>query len=327
MTKKTFTYKNLLLFDDLEYDDDFFDSAEWDEQLEYYKTTLMRLQRTKNGDKIKLFRIRSAKPVDARWVMPGEKIVFGSYKITAGFFYFGTNMPSESDYSRNFASLVNPNISIPKKKKLDPKHNMIPNIVDYAELTGIQRRRYVLWHSDGRVGQNIEDWFAMLFLYGLERRVFIDRPRGVVKRDELILIREEVRRLLALYGDKSSLIRRAYSEFLACIELECADQKLYDYPVPYFKHKNYKNNDVFTAYINTALIQCADERVPLPADLAYHWYIHISEPRKSDIAVKCEEEFRKLFMIRYTETYGRGITVTKTGSAAPLPIDFCYHKP
>lgn len=230
MKKKPFIYKNLLLFDELADDDDFFDSEEDDKHFTQYKKTLKHLQKmlNVNGGETRLFKIPPPKPTDARWALPGEKVVFGNYKITAGFFYFGTNLPSEVDYSRNFASLINPNISIPKKKKLDSSQNMIPHVIDYAELSGIQRRKYVLWHIGGRADENIHDWFAMLFLYGLERRVLIDRTRGIVKQDELMQIRDEVQRILELYGGKSIRIRSAYSNFLAYLELECASRKLYD---------------------------------------------------------------------------------------------------
>lgn len=327
MKKKLFTYKNLLLFDELLDDDDIFDHVEDDKDFAQYKKTFGKLQKMlkTDGGETRQFMIPVPKPADFHWIQPGEKVALGNHEITAGHFYFGTNMPSGVDDSRNFPSLINPDISIPKKNKLDPKQNTPPYFIDYAELNGIQRREYILWHTGGRTDENIDDWFAILFLYGLERRVFIDKLRGLVKHGELMLIRDEVRRILTLYGGKSMRIRLAYSNFLAFLEIECADQRLYDHPAPYFECRRYKENDVFIAYLSTALAQCSDHRAPLPSDLAYYWYIVSSIILKSEIASKCGDEFRELFMIRYAETYGRGITVRKGSRVVPPTAEFYYY--
>jgi hypothetical protein len=201
---------------------------------------------------------------------------------------------------------------------------MIPAVIDYAELTGIQRRRYVVWLCDGRTNENIHGWFAMLFLYGLERRVFVDWLRGVVKGGELAEIRNEVQRIIALYGDKDALVRAAYSNFLAYLDLESADSELYNIPFPVFECKKYHEDDVFAAYINTVLSQCAESGVPVSADLAYYWYILSSDIRRSDTAAVCEDKFRELFMIRYTETYGKGFLIKKSKKTDPVEITFYY---
>jgi hypothetical protein len=323
LKKLSFNYKNLLLFDELA-GEDAFDFEEDDKELKKYNEALRRLKVLIDANKEKTFKIPPAKPVDARWALSGEKITFGNYKITAGFFYFGTNLPSECDDSRNFSALVNPNISIPKKKKLDAKLNMEAHTIDYAELTGIQRRRYVLWHCGGRTDKNIHDWFAMLFLYGLERRIFIDGIRGLVKQDELILIRNEVRRILEMYGGKSMKIRTAYSNFLAYLELECADRKLYDAGFPNFECKKYREDDVFTAYINTALSQCAKDGIPVNACLAYYWYVLSVNIRRSDIAVKCMDVFKELFIKRCAEIYEKGFLIKKTKKSETETYEFIY---
>ncbi|MDR0662971.1 MAG: TerB N-terminal domain-containing protein [Spirochaetaceae bacterium] len=326
MKKKSSHHKNLMLFDDFD-DDDFFDFSE-----ENMKEALKRLEVLMDGYRkpaakpaVKpAFKIPPAKATDARWIMPGEKITFGSYKITAGFFYFGTSMPSDYDDSRNFASLVNPNISIPKKKKLDPKQNMVPSVIDYAELTGIQRRKYIVWLCGGRTGENIHDWFALLFLYGLERRVFMDGVRGIVKDEEFTNIRDEAKRILKLYGDKSNPVRAAYSNFLAYFNIERPGSELYNIPFPYFECKRYKEDSVFAAYINTALLQCAEDGVPVNPDIAYCWYILAGDIRRSDIAVTCEEKFKELFIIRYAETYEKGIPIKTSKKKDPEREAFYY---
>ncbi|MDR2795150.1 MAG: TerB N-terminal domain-containing protein [Spirochaetaceae bacterium] len=325
MKKNPFDFKNMFLFEEL-MDDDFSENAgKFErEQLKKYNQTFKHLNLVDINNP-KLFKIPPPRASDARWVLPGEKIVFGNYKITAGFFYFGTSLPSERDDARNFASLINPNISIPKKKKLDPKQSMIPGAVDYAELTGIQRRKYVLWHSGGRIDKNTHEWFAMLFLYGLERRIFIDGLRGLVKPQELLQIRDEVRRILTLYGGRSTRINFAYSNFLACLEIECGDHPLYSIPFPYFECKRYDDSfNVFSAYINTALSQCAEDGAVVNSELAYYWYILSGDMRRNSTAVKCMDVFKRLFMIRYTETYEKGLLIKKTKKSGTITAEFCY---
>lgn len=271
------------------------------------------------------FKIPPSKPTDARWILPGEKIVFGNYKIEAGFFYFGTSLPAYRRDTGNFASLVNPNLSIPKKKREDAKVSLIPHVIDYAELTGVQRRKYVLWHAGGRGSENMYAWFALLFLYGLERRVLFDGEKGLVKHEELVSIREETERILVLYGGKSAEIKRVYSAFLSYLELKCGDRKLYDVPVPLFERARRGRGGGLPAYIETALYQCAVDGVPVNGELAYYWYFLDGGVRDSDLPVVHEEKFKKLFILRYNEIYGKGFLVKKAQKT--VPIEESYYKP
>ncbi|MDR2343109.1 MAG: TerB N-terminal domain-containing protein [Spirochaetaceae bacterium] len=324
MKKFQLGIENPFLFDDIEEDEVSCDFGEYYGPLVKNGAPPMQGKKRLKGSGGKLFKIPPPRPTDAHWVLPGEKIVFGNYKITAGFFYFGTNLPSEFNDSRNFVSLINPNISIPKKKNLDKKQDMKPNTIDYAELSGIQRRKYVLWHSGGRTDENIYAWFSILFLYGLERRVLVDSLRGIVKRDELVQIRNEAARIIALYGGKSAEIRRTYSTFLAYLEIECGDRKLYDIPFPYFECKTYRETDVFTAYINTALSQCMEYAVPVNAELAYGWYILLCDAGKNSPASTCGDVFKDLFVIRYGEMYGKGFLIKKNKTSVATAEEFCY---
>lgn len=325
MKKRSVYYKNLLLFDEFfEDDDDFFDSPEGDARYQNYKEVFGDLRIILSGNGTKSFKIPRPKPLDVRWIKPREEIVLGNHKITAGFFYFGTNLPSEFDGTNNFSALIDPSISIPQANVHEPDQSMITRTVDYAKLTDAQRREYVKWHAGGRADKNIYDWFAILFLYGLERRVLVDRSRGIVKQDELLRIRDEVRRILALYGGESAAIRSAYSNFLGYLELTCADRKLYEAPFPCFENGKFTGKDVFSAYINTALFQCVSDGVPVNAELAYYWYILYGGIHKNDTLVRCEDVFKNLFMIRYTETYGKGIQVKKNKKNAVVTYRFQY---
>jgi hypothetical protein len=266
----------------------------------------------------KTFTIPPPKLSDARWVQAGERVVFGGYKIDAGLFYFGTSLSSYTCNLANFPALLNPNLAIPKKKKNEPKENPPLNKIDYAELTGIQRRKFISWLCGGRTGDNIQEWFVLLFLYGLERRVLVDGERGLVKQDELITIRDEARRIFELYGGgKNTETRRAYSNFLAFLELKCGEQKLYDIPLPLFERKKRRRDDTLPVYIDVALFQCAKDGVPVNPELACYWYILGSDASDIDLSVICEKEFKKLFMLRYAEAYGAGFSIKVPKKAVP----------
>jgi hypothetical protein len=76
------------------------------------------------------------------------------------------------------------------------------------------------------------------------------------------------------------------------------------------------------AYISAALYECARDEAPVNAELAYNWYIHSGGINTRSITLSCENEFKNLFMARYTEAYGNGFMINQPKKKSPLKKDY-----
>lgn len=70
-----------------------------------------------------------------------------------------------------------------------------------------------------------------LFFYGLERRILVDAVANATAKADIPAIKQEVRRLLAIYSDNGSF-RHYALQFLAYVESESVEPAIYKKPPP-----------------------------------------------------------------------------------------------
>ena len=155
-----------------------------------------------------------------------------------------------------------------------------------------------------------------LFFYGLERRVIVDSRNDPAARNDWPAIAIELRRLLAIYGEKSGSFNRYAGELLSWIELDGKSDQLYKQPVP-----NFPRTYELPPYLRLALGQAAVDRAPLPAHLALAWLRLSPECHLRTAATRCPTEFERLFGQRYYEVLGPGLVLPKNRTK----LKFVYH--
>ncbi|GHU38655.1 hypothetical protein FACS1894190_00710 [Spirochaetia bacterium] len=244
------------------------------------------------------------KKSDAKWIPPGEKIKIGEYRITSGFFYYGTYFPSR--WSDNDPSLINPNLPISDSIDTGDDANS-SNLPDYSTISPLERKEYLSWLACGRKRADTSETPPLLFLCGLERRV-LDSPKDMaLTNEEEIAIRDEVYRIMLLYKD-DPLVETAYSNFFQYLEIKIDDRRLYEIPVPVFDTPEYDcyYRDI-PVYLKIALSQTALDNVPVPAGIAFEWYSQEVEFSKHAPFNNQREKFKALFVMRYRQKFGSGI--------------------
>ncbi|CAK8720298.1 hypothetical protein KKHLCK_09480 [Candidatus Electrothrix laxa] len=133
----------------------------------------------------------------ARWIYPNKLVAIGNYKITKGFFYFGEKLDSRDGYSTDSA-LIDPTL---------PVNGSIPNYADdemsywpsYSRITPESRSAYLKWLASSRDDPHAYIGYVFLYFYGLERRLLVDREKGLVSNKEISLLFQEIKRLLTIY--------------------------------------------------------------------------------------------------------------------------------
>jgi len=176
----------------------------------------------------------------------------------------------------------------------------------YIEASPEERRAYLNWLSEGRSHPDCDIGYVFLFFYGLERRVTVDSRSDPAARNDWPAIIVELRRLLAIYGEKSGSFNRYAGELLRWIELDGKSSQLYKQPVPDFP-RTYE----LPPYLRLALGQAAVDRAPLPAHLALAWIRLNPECYLRTAATRCPNEFERLFTQRYHEALGPGLLLPK----------------
>ena len=157
----------------------------------------------------------------------------------------------------------------------------------------------------GRKDPSADLGYVFLYFYGLERRALYDAAVSATAKAELPEIQAEVERLLKIYGNNRSFQMYGGS-LLDLLKNRVVESGLYKLPPPLLRA-----NNTLALDHRIALAQCADDGSPLPAEWAYTWFLADPTTRLRTPAVRCPEEFKRLFFQRYGEEFGTGLVLSK----------------
>lgn len=229
----------------------------------------------------------------ARWLGAGETASFRGFSLP-GFIYYGGRLLDSS--GKNDPCLINPHLEVSEAE--DGQPGPLKNI-SYSELSPRQRFSYLAWLADDREDPDCELWCVLLFLFGLERRLFVDGSRGRVSPEERKSIVLEVLRLLQIYGENSFI--RGYFLNLLAMEWAVFDNGS-EFPW-YLDFPGIRGKEIFPAIA----ARLADRGLPLPGETALLWLIDRPEARLPTAARNHPELFRQLFLLRYSQRHEKGI--------------------
>lgn len=237
---------------------------------------------------------------------PGTRFEHAGYVIDAGLVYVGRKVRTGQG---NDPSLIDPTLRVSAKNP-DVTGRWLDYWPDYSDLRSESRAAYLAWLAGGRRDAQVPIGYAFLFMYGLERRVFIDIPADPALEPELEVIRDEMRRLVDLLGERNASFRRYGTSFIDVIDLMILkdDTKLPARP-PELGEVHWDPPTSLVVRIG----QYAADRQPVPVDWALAWaWFH---PRSSirTAATRCVAEFAAFFAHRYAARFGYGLVPTNQG--------------
>ncbi len=244
-----------------------------------------------------------------RWVPAGETITVAGITIPGGMVYVGTSLPTP--HGANDPCLIDP--SKPVAKSGDYTERQMNYWPSYSEVSSAARRAYLNWLAGGRCDPEADVGFVFLFFYGLERRAILDASSDEAVEADWPAIEAELRRLLDIYGARSGSFRRYGGELLDWVATARYSLRLYEKPVPTFP-KTFE----LPLYVRLALGQTAIDQVPVPPHLALAWARLNPGVALRTPAVRCAEEFDKLFVQKYSELCGPGITLPRNRTKLKL---------
>jgi uncharacterized tellurite resistance protein B-like protein len=214
--------------------------------------------------------------------------------------YVGRGINGAAGWSPEPA-LIDPSIPV-DTRRIDWTGEGMGYWPSYGTIPAGCRAAYLSWLAGGRQG-GAYIGYVFLFLYGLERRALHDARTDPAARAEQRAIRDEARRLLALYPGSNSFQRYA-GEFADLLDVMTDTGDVFAAPPP--RPVNWWD---FPARLKIGLGQLAAAGAPVPPDWALAWVQAHPETKLRTPARRCPDEFTELFGIRYGATHGDGIIV------------------
>lgn len=245
------------------------------------------------------FRIQEPKP-NARWVAPGEAVQVGNFTLPGGMLYVGSGLRSPSGSIE--PALINPKLAI-AQNAVDESLRLTDYWPSYEGIQPEARRAYLQWLAGGRSNPDTNIGYVFLFFYGLERRALIEIKNDPIAHAEIVLIVDEVKRLLSLYGANGSF--RSYAtDFLEFLEVSkpTSTDILYQQPPP-----QVESGYELPLRIRIGLGQMAANKVAVPAIWAHAWVLADPNINRRTPVTRCSEAFEALFNAKYSEKYGEGM--------------------
>jgi len=238
----------------------------------------------------------------ASWIPDGHCVNVSGVTLPGGMLYVGTVL--KTPHGDSDPCLIDPSKTVASKGNfVERETNYWPS---YSEISASARRAYLNWLSEGRNHPDADIGYVFLFFYGLERRAVIDAAKNPKAQADWPCIAQELRRLLRIYGEKSSSFRDYANQLLNWVELANHPAKLYTEPVPEFTR-----SWELPLYLRLALGQAAIDAVPVPVHLALAWARLEPATCLRTPATRCPDEFATLFEQKYLEAFGAGIALPR----------------
>jgi uncharacterized tellurite resistance protein B-like protein len=238
----------------------------------------------------------------ARWYSSDEVIEIAGRRLAGGMLYAGTSLPCSA--GGNDPCLIDPS------KKVDSAGDFTLRQTNYwpsySEISSSARAAYLDWLADGRRHPEADIGYVFIFFYGLERRVVLDVSNDPAAKKDWPAIRDELTRLVKIYGKNSGSFKGYASALLNWMQLSQLSSKTYNTPLADLA-KGYE----LPMPLRVALGQAAVDAAPLPAHLALSWVKMAPDLNLRTAATRCAEEFDQYFSIKYQEKFGAGMILQR----------------
>ena len=214
--------------------------------------------------------------------------------IHGGLFYLGEKLGTETWSEEN--CLVRPSLPVAKPGKASAiefgyhRH--------YSHAPPPARRAYLEWLASGRDDPTTPAGLVALYFFGLEYRMFRDTPEE--GRPSLVA---EVERLRQVYAGEDWLCRH-FDAFLVAARIGLQGAPA---PILMLERATYLYEIPFDVRIYLGARLAAKQ--PFDADDALLWIANLPDVYLRTPALRCRDEFKVLWTVRFGEFYPGGLRV------------------
>ena len=179
----------------------------------------------------------------------------------------------------------------------------------YFRMSPERRATYLEWLATGRSDMSYGPGYMLLYFCGLERRFALDNPSEAEKREIL----DEVQRLNDLYGDRV-YYRSELNSFINYAKVSIGDISQIE---PIYDRNGWGLPLVLRWAIGTRILR----RERLSADWALSWFLCHPNNRLKVFGIRCRNEYRALFKLRFEKRFPNGLKIGK-----PKSVLNCHYR-
>jgi hypothetical protein len=225
-----------------------------------------------------------------QWLGQGETFNVGPYVLKDPLVYVRVG-----DGFVDEVSCIDP--SLPIGRPTGEPSGSLGYFPEYSRLSPVQRVLYLQWLARGRTGPLPEIGYALLFLYGLERRLLLE------ERDRTSIIKEVIR-LRRTYRSSVSF-DGSLSRFLCYSVARAGITSLREEWFETVFERNGGPRD--EQHLLVGLAWLFSRQRPLPASWALRIARLAPQAARSVVVERLPERFDALFVQRYRERHGAGL--------------------
>ena len=231
-----------------------------------------------------------------KWVPKGETTTIAGSKIN-GMVYV-SNKPVRryiSYFSGMKKAVVYAGLPIAKVGK-DNKGGAVNYWHGYSDMTQTQRRTYIGFLSSTRDDRRYASRYILIYFEGLEHRFFAKGTSEEEKKEILA----ETKRLMSCFGG-NDVVKKRLEKFIFFVDIVLSNLKaepVYDL-----------NLRKFPLLVTIELGKRIDRGEKIPSDWGLSWFLCHRNSRLRTPAIRCNEEFNKLFQILFNSKYPDGMKV------------------
>lgn len=248
----------------------------------------------------------SSNQIPGRWISESQSLVIQGRTLNRGFYYYGGKLIMLIGFGTE-PSMIDD--TLPAKasnsNSISYRDGSLGYWPSYSSLSPACRGVYLDWLASERSDPNTPIGYIFIYFAGLERRIIEDKKTQKVSDSEFSAIFKEVARLNKVYSAQSSFnyYSSNFLEYMMLVRphLFYDGSDLKSLIPPYSKQ-----SDLRFKYELASMVASGSA---IPASLALHWLILSGQYNFKTPAKRCENEFRKLFELRYKQAYPNGFTV------------------
>lgn len=252
---------------------------------------------------------KSSNKTAGQWFGANQMTTVQGVTISKGFVYVGGRLGALNGWDKE-PSLIDDSLSCmlngTSEEFADDSLGYWPT---YASLSDKCRAAYLLWLASTRDNPAAPLGYVFIYFYGLERRIVESANKAIeVSDEEFVAIFNEVKRLHGVYGENRSFFHYS-SEFLEFMSLlrPTLFRDTVDLP---------ETRLALSFKLKLANRVASNELID--ADLGFEWLKNSYHYSFKMPARRCEDEFRRLFKMRFKEKFGDGFVVKPNKSKLSL---------
>jgi tellurite resistance protein len=218
--------------------------------------------------------------------------------------YFGSHIPSVA------GSEVEPSLIDVSKPVANQGNCHICSMgywPNYSLISPEHRASYLHWLSTGKCDPEAQIGYVFLYFYGLERRALTPPLPDLADKSSLSEVQSEIRRLLEIYGARSSSFNSYANSLLDFLDVTSGKTfSMSPERAPVMVER-------MNLELKASLGLFAVSNQPLPSSWAQAWYLSTGPKRALAAFKNCRGPFSDLFKVEYHSRHGEGLLLPSHG--------------